>query len=970
MTRSTLRDPLSRDHSPETGRTRGDDQAASSSSLVISFGPFRLFLPERLLKKRDDTVPVGGRALDLLIALVERAGEVVTRRELISRVWPDVTVEESNLRIHVASLRKILGHGNEGARYVVNVPGKGYTFAAPVTRLSRSSEVSPADRLPKLPTLLTRMVGREDAIRHVSAQLMIWRFVSIVGPGGMGKTTVAVSVAHALSEGFNGAVFFVYLAELADGELVTTAVGSALGFVVQTHDPLRSLLAFIGEKKILLVLDNCEHVIEVAAALAERVVSEAPQAHVLATSREALRVEGERVHLLQALDCAPEDAGLKAAEALRYPAVQLFMERAAASGYCSELSDADAPTVARICQRLDGIALAIELAASHAGSYGLRGTDELLNNRFKLLWHGRRTALPRHQTLTAMLDWSYNLLTDQEKAMLSRLSVFVGEFTLQTACSVASVSGPGDENDVEAITSLVAKSMISTTVMDGSTYYRLLDTTRGYASTKLAARGEADGIARRHAISYTKILEHNEAIQSTFGEHNLSGYSTLVSNVRAALAWAFGDRGDVAVGIELVTWAAPLFIGSSSLEECRRWCERALAALDDANRGSAHEMILQEALALSSMLTVGHGNRVRVAIDRGLVLAERFRDRARQLRLLAGLNLYLVRLGDFTGAKAVAEEGGVIARAAKLLGGVAWSEWMVGIAHHLLGAQAAAQIHCERGMALEAEIGPERVNFFGSGHRVGTLLGYARVLWLRGFSDRARGIVQTAMAEATNQGHPVSISISLVYASTIFLWIQDLPGASALIDELIACAEQHSLYPYRTSGIALKGELAVARDEAEAGVDLLRGALVSLRAERYNVLITRFLCVLADGLRKIGKFDEALLTIDDGIARAESSGGGYYVAELLRIKALIVASMPQSDRAAAVDWLEKSLAVAREQSALAFELRSATTLARWLSEDGQQDSAHRILYDVYRQFTEGFETEDLRVARQFIVEGA
>ena len=261
--------------------------------------------------------------------------------------------------------------------------------------------------------------------------------------------------------------------------------------MVQAPDPLLSLLNFIGDRKLLLVLDNCEHVIEVVAALAERVVREASQAHVLTTSREALRAEGEHVYLLHALDCPPEDAKLTAAEALKYPAAQLFMERAAASGYGSELTDADAPRVAKICQRLDGIALAVELAASRAGFHGIRGTEELLDNRFKLLWQGRRTSLPRHQTLNAMLDWSYNLLSEQEKAVLSRLSVFLGDFTLQAACSVASESGAGDAEVIDAIESLIAKSLISLRVIDGSTYYRLLDTTQVYAAEKLANSGES-----------------------------------------------------------------------------------------------------------------------------------------------------------------------------------------------------------------------------------------------------------------------------------------------------------------------------------------------------------------------------------------------------------------------------------------------------------------------------------------------
>jgi DNA-binding winged helix-turn-helix (wHTH) protein len=420
-----------------------DDRRNSQPKDVLSFGPFNLFVSERLLKKAGEPIPLGGRALDILIALAQRAGEVVTHKELISTVWPDVTVEDANLRFQMARLRKALGDGRDGARYVSTVAGRGYCFVAPITRSTAARTVSltgiaTTERAQKLPPQLTRMVGRDDTVRSLVEQLQMWRFVSIVGPGGVGKTTVAIFVAHALIDGFHDAVFFIDLATLTDPQLVPTAVASALGFVLQTQDPLVSLPAFIGDKKILLVLDNCDHVIGVAAALAERIVSESPQAHILATSREALRVEGEHVHLLYSLDGPPEDADLTATEALRYPAAQLFMERAAASGYAAALSDIDAPVVARICRRLDGIPLAIELAAGRVGSLGIRGTAELLDNRFSLLWHGRRTALPRHETLNAMLDWSYSLLSEREQAVLCRLSVFVGDFTLQAAGSVAS----------------------------------------------------------------------------------------------------------------------------------------------------------------------------------------------------------------------------------------------------------------------------------------------------------------------------------------------------------------------------------------------------------------------------------------------------------------------------------------------------------------------------------------------------
>src|ERR1700683_3795798 len=496
-----------------------NDRRNSQPEAVLSFGPFRLFAAERLLKKADEPIPLGGRALDVLIALVERAGEVVAHKELISSVWPDVTVEDANLRAHIAALRKALGDGRDGARYVANISGRGYCFVAPVTRSSARQTVpvtgiTTTERVQNLPPRLTRMVGRDDTVRALAQQLRVWRFVSIVGPGGVGKTTVAISVAHTLVDGFHDAAFFIDLAALTDPPLVPTAVGSALGLIVQTQDPLVGLLAFIGDRKILLVLDSCEHVIGVAAALAERVVSEAPQAHILATSREALRVEGEHVHLLYSLDCPPENAGLTAAEALRYPAVQLFMERAAASGYGAALSDINAPIVARSCRRLDGVALAIELAASRVGSLGICGTAELLDNRFGLLWHGRRTALPRHETLNAMLDWSYRLLSEREKVVLCRLSVFVGDFTLHAASSVASEAEADEADTIDAVESVGAKSLISTAVINETTYYRLLDTTRAYAAAKLASRPEADRIARRHAIFYSKFLEHDEITHS------------------------------------------------------------------------------------------------------------------------------------------------------------------------------------------------------------------------------------------------------------------------------------------------------------------------------------------------------------------------------------------------------------------------------------------------------------------------
>jgi predicted ATPase/DNA-binding winged helix-turn-helix (wHTH) protein len=946
------------------------DGNSSWTHGVASFGPFHLSAAERQLKKGDEALQIGGRALDMLLALVERAGEVVTQGELISRVWPDVTVEEANLRVHIASLRKALGDGHDGARYIVTVPGRGYCFVAPVTlstpQSSPSREAAASDRLQRLPPRLTRMIGRDDTIRALSAQLMMWRFVSIVGAGGIGKTTVAVSVAHALLDGFNGAVFFIDLAALADAKLVPMTVARALGLMVQTKDPLRSLAAFIGDKKMLLVLDNCEHVIDFAATVAERVVGETPQAHVLTTSREALRVEGEHVHLLYALDCPPEDSGVTAVEALKYPAVQLFMERAAASGHGAALSDTEASIAATICRRLDGIPLAIELAASRAGSLGIHGVAGLLGSRFGLVWHGRRTARPRHQTLNAMLDWSYNLLSQHEKAVLGRLSVFVGDFTLDAARSVACDAEIDEASATEAIASLLAKSLIAKTELRGSTYYRLLDTTRTFAQARLAERGEANRIAQRHANFFSEFLQHDPLVQSRFGEHDLSGYAAHIGNVRAALQWAFSDDGDFTLGMDLAAWAAPLFVGLSLLEECTRWCERALAGLDDAAQGTRQEMILQEALALSLMYTGGNSDQVRAAIERGLHLEETFGHVPRKLQLFLSLYSLLMRLADFRGALKVAEQSATFAETAKDKAGLLVADFMLGGAYHYIGDQAAAQFYSERAMARAPEPGTSVPDFVGFDYRTYAPVSLARALWLRGYADRARCIAKTAIDEAVSGVHPISICVSMAYGSPIFLWSGDLRSVENFTARLIEYAGRHSIEPYRAVGLGLKGAVAITRDELKTGIDLLRAALEILTTLRLNIFVTEFMGALADGQRKHGQVEEALLTINHAIGRAKDCGSTYDMAELLRVKAQILAAIPHYDRDSIVNCLTEALAVAKLQSALALELKSTIALARLLAEGEQRDQAHHDLALVYDRFTEGFETADLRTARQLM----
>jgi predicted ATPase/DNA-binding winged helix-turn-helix (wHTH) protein len=474
-------------------------QIGSPSAIRLRFGPFELNVAERSLKKANQVIPLGGRAYDILIALLENAGEVVAKAELIAKAWPDVTVEEGSLRVHLSALRKALGDGQFGNKYIASIQGHGYSFIAPVARLPADHDRGNAIAgLSNLPPALGRMVGRDDVVLEIQGLLQTeQRLITILGAGGIGKTTVALSVGHGALADFSGAAFFVDLSTVNDEEHLIGAIASAVGLDPQLVDPREALLNFLRPRRVLIILDSCEHLIEKTAEIAEYIFQNTPDISILATSREALHVPGERVLRLCPLDCPPEQPGLTASEVLAYPAARLFAERVSVRRGDFSLGDDEAPMVAEICRKLDGVALAIELAAGRAAIFGVRNTVARLGSRLDLLKSGRRTANPRHQTLIATLDWSHDHLSEIERVLLRRVAMFVGHFSLEGALAVAEEVGIDESEIAGALGNLVNKSLIGVWTSSRGRCYRLLDTTRAYALEKLATSGEQDSIAER-----------------------------------------------------------------------------------------------------------------------------------------------------------------------------------------------------------------------------------------------------------------------------------------------------------------------------------------------------------------------------------------------------------------------------------------------------------------------------------------
>ncbi len=755
---------------------------------------------------------------------------------------------------------------------------------------------------------------------------------------------------------------------LSDPELVATAIASMLGLSVQSSDPTPTLIAYLREKRILLILDTCEHLIEAVAVIASQIFTAAPQVNILATSREALQVEGEHVYKLDALACPPDDPGISAAVAQTFPAPQLFVERAVASGARLDFSDAESAIVVSICRKLDGVALAIELAARRVEAYGLQQTAALLDQRLTLLWLGPRTAPPRQKTLHATLDWSYGLLSELERVVLRRLAVFVGHFTLDAALAVVTSASVDRSLVFGAIDSLVAKSMVATRPIGAMMRYRLLDTTRAYALEISVDEAEFADLAVRHAAYYRRWLEQTgtEWLTLSTGAERAPHFAAL-NNVRAALEWCFGVNGNVEIGAGLAAAAAPVFLAMSLLPECHRWSEQALLTLDDAARGGLDEMHIQAALGVSLMFTRGGRDAARVALNRSFAIAVERGDALDQLRLLGPLNMFHLRIGDFNTALHYAKRCSAIAGTVEDSVAAALAHSILGISLHLSGDLSDARAELEA--ALRREPRSRRTTTIYLGFEGKSLAGaiLARNLWLQGFPAQAVERARQTISDAAEMDHSLTLSISLIWGISVFLWAGDLQSAERHTDWLIAHSESHSLAPYLAVGRGFQGELAIRRGDAKGGVELLHGSLEKLHSMPYELVTTPLNISLVQGLAAIGRFADGMTLIDETIGRVEATGECAYMPELLRVKAGLLLSMPQPSIGAAETYFTQSLELSRRQIARAWELRSAADLAALLAGSGRSERARALLQPVLEQFVEGSDTSDLKAAAQLLV---
>ena len=524
----------------------------------MQFGRFSLVAQRRELLADGISVPIGGRAMDVLIALIDGHGELVTKDELLNRVWPTTVVEENALQFQISKIRKVLGNDRN---FIKTISGRGYRFVAELEVPSRSEAaasdmgaravVQPCGSPPttNLPAPVSRLIGREAQLREVADLAAAHRLVTLTGGGGIGKTRLSIELARRLLSKFEDCVWLVELGAVSDPHLVLPTIATALGLAGPIS--LDRIAAALGERQNLLVLDNCEHLIEAAARIAEALLRASPSLQIVTSSREALRVDGECVYRVPALDVPAANSG-DAEHALRFSSINLFVARARMAEAGFSLDAMNTQAVVEICRRLDGVPLAIELAAARAATLGVEELASRIDDRFGLLTGGHRTAPGRHRTLSASLDWSYDLLSEPERAVLRRIALFAADFTLPAIRAVVGALAGSECEITNRVRALVARSLLEADLRGAVPQYRLNETTRAYAREKLGESGELAVAARRHAEYFKDLLERDGIKQQMRPmAERLAAYSAAIDDVRAALEWAFSPGGDAVIGMAL-----------------------------------------------------------------------------------------------------------------------------------------------------------------------------------------------------------------------------------------------------------------------------------------------------------------------------------------------------------------------------------------------------------------------------------
>ena len=809
------------------------------------------------------------------------------------------------------------------------------------------------------------LIGREIAARHLLSLLSAHRVVTLTGPGGIGKTVLALNVARSLFPTFDGDGFVVELLSLSDPNLLPSAVAGVLGLKLGGDEisPTPSRGRSVGRSSCLF---------STIASMSSKRPPSSPKhscvcvrgASILATSREILRIKGEHV-FRPPLDVPPQHLE-EAGTVLEHSAVRLFIARTTASGWEISRRRDDLSAIAAICRHLDGIPLAIEFAAARAVTLGVQQVAKRLDDRFKLLTTGQRTALPRHQTLRAALDWSYELLPEPERCLLRRAAVFPAGFTLEAATAVMSGTGNDPQAVADGISNLVAKSLLTLEGTAPSGRWQLLETIRAYAIEKLAECGDGEQANMARGEFFRDLfVTAAPGSQPQPSAAEMARYADEIDNVRASIDWCFSSSGNPGIGVALTAAYAPVWLDLSLAAELCERAERALEVLtnSDLARGARLRMELQIALGISLIITMGSVERTRIVLNAAVDLAESLDDLDAQVRALWALWAVHFNAGDCFAAQSAAERFSRLGFRAGDPAVASVGDRIMGYTLHYRGHQGEARNCFERALVRPKDQ-RDRTRFLYDQHVLARAM-LARSLWLQGFADQAAAVARASVASAQATNDQLTLCFVLAMAvCQIALMTGDHAGAEPSVTRLIDAATKQSFTQYVMVGRWLEGALLIERRDFERGTALVRATLEKGEGTGWMACYPTYLGTLAQGLAGLGRIAEALATIEQALAKADRGGERWYLPELLRIKGeVLLQSAADGSAAEAEDCFVGAIDVSRDQGALFWELRGALSLARLRVSQNRQEDARRILAPVYGRFPEAVETADLRCAR-------
>ncbi|WP_321888229.1 winged helix-turn-helix domain-containing protein [Paraburkholderia bannensis] len=930
---------------------------------MLQIGSLQVSFEQRSIEKDGVSVRIGARAFDILEVLYRANGAILSKDDIMDAVWPGQIVVENRLQVHIAALRTLLGVDRD---LIKTVPGRGYLLIAkgakaseaPVTPSTPSTPDIPAQgeapayiatatapELPALPLLVEPPIGRAVEIGQLLERLERSPATTVVGAGGIGKTALALHVANEWHSRSGRAICFVELARATSDDAVLALVADALKLPAddgRRHaDALYDALAGSG---CLLVLDNAEHVIDVVARLVEALLVRNSSVRVLVTSREALHIRAESVLRLEPL--AVPEPGLATQAMLAYPAVELFLCRARSLAVACAADEKSIALAADICRRLDGLPLAIELAAARVATLGIEGVASRLDDQLDLLTGGLRSALPRHQTLRATFEWSYALLDAPSRILFRRLGCFTGPFTFDAVCAVATEPGMSITVVVSSLGELTSKSLLNVEFHGSIATYRLTGSTRAYAMEKQRDEGEVNVIASRHMRYMRKRVEENRLVIAEGGQDGTDVSARLsLDDARTAYDWAFSENGDPAQGVALAGALVGTLLDASLVHECFERSRRALDRLDTLPAGSVDVVCEMRLCAACASTLVYVGENVETALSlwqRVLRLAQAARDDAFTTRALWGLWNTTLSVADIhasiryaTRIQQAAEHGD--SRSKRLLAGA-----MLAISLHCFGEHEQARERLEYAVAALGETGLENASCGTPGMEplifcYGTL---ARIAWLQGKPAHAMQLVEASLDPARRDTlEPTLSHLLATVAVPVALQCGDLQAATRYLALLRSQVATHRFAVWEDYAQCLSVQIDLHRgvDQASA-LERLEPALQRLVARGFRRVIAPFIVLSAEALAHAGRFAEAAGRLDDAIKRSESHSEYYFLPELLRAKGWVALQHARAlGRAAHGERTEReaqarrdlnaAMALASEHGAVTWKLRAALDLA-------------------------------------------